>query len=334
MSRDFAAYAKSTYGWKPGHEKHLRITKTSLTSDFDFCPKQYEYKRIHRLPEPTTDAMTKGTNVHDAVEVYYDNVIPLVNQIHKCLVEDRRTEAMELALSALPEPEEPYELGEEDVLFNRISWDLDRLLIEGPDKYLPIINELELHVFRDETIEFNGETITVPVHYAGMIDRGYHTEENSVALMELKTGKWVQTKKGDDWEDSKFKLQSMRTEMAYYKDLLEMADHPYANVTHWGWVYPAGGLVEVEALNKYGYEQRSINRIFYEPCTGRTNTTYKRKLRRMKDALLTAYLTEDFPTKPSQGKCAWCSFKSICPSWDGSDDPEEYLRNYKTGEEE
>jgi len=48
----------------------------------------------------------------------------------------------------------------------------------------------------------------------------------------------------------------------------------------------------------------------------------------MKDALFTAYLTEDFPTKPSQGKCAWCSFKSICPSWDGSDDPKEYRDNY------
>ena len=66
--RDWEAYSKSTYDWKPGHEKRLRLTKSSLTSDFDFCPKQYEYKRIHKLPEPGTEAMTRGTNVHDAVE--------------------------------------------------------------------------------------------------------------------------------------------------------------------------------------------------------------------------------------------------------------------------
>ncbi len=40
--------------------------------------------------------------------------------------------------------------------------------------------------------------------------------------MELKTGKWVQTKnKNDVWEDSSFKMQSMRTEMAFYKRLLD-----------------------------------------------------------------------------------------------------------------
>ena len=63
---NFAAYAKSSYIM--GDKPYLRITKTSLTSDFDFCPKQYEYKRIHQLPEPKTDAMTKGINVHNAIE--------------------------------------------------------------------------------------------------------------------------------------------------------------------------------------------------------------------------------------------------------------------------
>ena len=38
---NFEEYRKSTYNWHPGHDKELRITKSSLTSDFDFCPKQY-----------------------------------------------------------------------------------------------------------------------------------------------------------------------------------------------------------------------------------------------------------------------------------------------------
>jgi len=127
------------------------------------------------------------------------------------------------------------------------------------------------------------------------------------------------------WEDQSFKVQSMRTEMAFYKHLLQMADHEYQNVTHWGWVYPSGEVEGLDAYNKFGYEQRSINRIFYEEATGRRWSDYQKKVNRLKDALITAYLTGDFPPKPSQGKCAWCDFKSICPSWEGSDDPKEYI---------
>ena len=155
MSRDWAAYAKSTYQWEPEHEKMLRITKTSLTSDFDFCPKQYEYKRVHRLPEPTTDAMTKGTNVHDAVEVFYDSAMPIVGELYKLMQRDKREEALALALSILPEKE--YTLGEEPIIETRIRWDLERLLSVGPDKYLPIMNELEVHAYVVEEFEFNGE---------------------------------------------------------------------------------------------------------------------------------------------------------------------------------
>lgn len=328
---DFAAYAKSVYDWKPGHEKRLRITKTSLTSDFDFCPKQYEYKRIHKLPEPKTDAMTKGINIHDAIEKYYVNVISSLDKLYSLMQDGKKSEALKLALEVCNVPNKSHELGEDAVIERRLSLDLDRLLLSGKDNYLPIMNEEEVHAFVDEEIEFNGETVTVPIHYAGSIDRGFRTEEGKVAIMELKTGKWMQTKKPmeDDWKDSSFKVQSMRTEMAYYRELLKMADHEYKDVSHWGWVYPAGGLVEVEPTNKYGNDQRSVDNLTYESCKGRNGTTYTKKINRMKEALIIAHLTENFPTKPSQGKCAWCSFKDICPSWDGSDNPQEYLDNYE-----
>ena len=325
---NFAAYAKSSYIM--GDKPYLRITKTSLTSDFDYCPKQYEYKRIHQLPEPKTDAMTKGINVHNAIEEYYINVIDKLDELISLMKHGRKEEAIELAMSVIGEPESPYILGEEEVIRNRLSMDLDRLLGAGKENYLPIMNEEEVHAFVEETIEFNGEELTIPVHYAGSIDRGFKTEEGRVAIMELKTGKWMQTKKPmqDEWNDSTYKVQSMRTEMAYYKFLLEAADHDYQDVSHWGWVYPAGKFVEVPTFNKYGNEQRSVDNITYETASGRRDTDYRKKIDRLKEALLIAYLTEEFPTKPSQGKCAWCSFKSICPSWDGSDDPQEYRDKY------
>ena len=324
--RDWSAYAKSTYQYELGGKKMLRMTKSSLTSDFDYCPKQYEYKRIHRLPQPSTDAMIKGTNVHDAIEQFYINLSTEVNKAYALLQEDKRDKARELFNKCLPVPDEPYKLGEEEPLRVRLEWDLDRLAGSGPKYFLPIINELEIHAYAEEHIEINGEEFTVPVHYAGSIDRAFRTEEGGVAIMELKTGKWVQTLKNDEWIDSSFKVQSMRTEMAFYKDLLELADHEYQNVTHWGWVYPSGGATVTERYNKWGYEQRGVNHIQYEPCTGRREKDYAKKIRRMKDALLTAYLTGHFPESPSAAKCAWCAYKPICPSWDGSDKPEEYLK--------
>ena len=325
--RNWEAYGKSTYDWSPGHEKMLRMTKTSLTSDFDFCPKQYQYKRIHRLPEPETDAMRKGTNVHDAIEQYYDRITPHIDELHTLLQRDKWDEAMTLALSVLDEKE--YTMGEQDIIDTRIVWDLQRLFAEGKDHYLPVINEEEVHVFTEEEFELNGETHVVPVHWAGSIDRGYLADDGGVALMELKTGKWVQTKKGDEWQDSTFKMRSMRTEMAFYRELLKKAEHRYQNVTHWGWVYPSGEVEGMDPLNKFGNEQRSVNRIVYEKCTGRRGTDYRKSVERLKNGLLTAYFTSEFPTKPSTGKCAYCSFKDICPAWEGSDDPEEYLKKYK-----
>ena len=333
--RNWEAYSKSTYDWKPGHEKRLRLTKSSLTSDFDFCPKQYEYKRIHRLPEPGTEAMTRGTNVHDAIEHYYDHVAPHLDELCTLMQRGKRDEALALAMSVLPE--EDYQLGETPIIETRLRWDLERLLSGGKEDYLPIINETEIHAYSDEEFTLNDETITIPIHWAGSIDRGFAEADGGVALMELKTGKWVQSRRDEDtpWEDQKFKVDGMRTEMAFYKHLLKVADHPMQNVTHWGWVFPGGEVAGLDSLNKYGYEQRSIDRIFYEPITAikeKQKQTVSRygdgRIKRLKEALFTAYLTEQWETKPSQGKCAWCNFKSICPSWEGSDNPQEYRDNY------
>ena len=232
-----------------------------------------------------------------------------------------------MALSVLPKEE--YVLGEDASIEQRIRWDLERLRAGGKENFLPVINELEVHAFVEEEFEFNGETFTIPIHFAGSIDRGYATEDGTYALMELKTGKWTQTKnRQDEWQDSKFKLGAMRQEMAFYKHLLEIANHPYQDVSHWGWVYPSGDTAVLEPLNKYGYEQRSINKITYEPATGRRWTTYRKRVDKLKKALITAYLSDNFPTDASSGKCAWCDFKPICPAWNGSDDPQEYRDSY------
>lgn len=301
MSRDWAAYAKSTYKWYQGHEKMLRVTKSSLTSDFSFCPKQYEYKRIDGRKSPQTDAMTRGTNVHDAMEHFYLHVKPVYKKAYEQIKKKDREGAMEALMACLPQPDEPYTLGEEPILRQRIEWELVRLEAD-PDRFLPIINELEVHAYQDVVFEFNGENITIPIHFAGSIDRGYETEEGKVALMELKTGKWKPTN---------FKIRGMRTEMAFYMDLLQKAEHPLKDVTHWGWFYPAG-----ERPGEHGTQ----NDVTYE----KVNRRYLTSLRKQLNNLLEAYFTNNFKPDPSPGKCAWCEFIAECPAW--QDDGDKYWK--------
>ena len=303
--KNFEPYKKSTYQWKPGHEKALRITKSSLTSDFDFCPKQYEFKRIDGRKTPQTDDMLRGTNVHDAMEVFFINVKPAVNKILGLAKDNKDEEAFELMLKCLPEPEEPYHLDEEPILQKRLEWEYARLIASDGVDYLPIMNEDELHAFFDHTVEVNGFVHTVPIHMAGAVDRGFRTEEGKVALMELKTGKW---RIGDI-----YKPRSMRYEMAFYADLMKKADHPLKDVTHWGWLFPGGGRLGDGHEDHWGYEKVSKR--------------YFTKVKKGFDALIEAYILNNFPPTPSEGKCAWCSFIEACPAWKEGGD--KYWRAFK-----
>ena len=292
MTRDWAAYSKSTYNWEPGHEKMLRVTKTSLTSDFSYCPKQYEYKRLQGRKQAETDDMTRGTNVHDAMEQFYIAVRPVYKKAYDLIMKHRKEEAMDILMACITVPEGGYNLDEEPIIKQRLEWEILRLGAD-PDRFLPVINELEVHAYKDVNFTFNGEDITIPIHFAGSIDRGFETEEGTIALMELKTGKW---------NGSQFKVRNMRTEMAYYMDLLQKADHPLKDVTHWGWFYPYGYREDVPG---------SENHVGYE----KVNRRYLTSLRTQLNRLVEAYLTKNFVPSPSTGKCGYCQFIGECPAW-------------------
>ena len=46
----------------------LKITKSSLGS-YDWCPKKYDFSYIQRLPQDQTEAMRKGTILHNHREI-------------------------------------------------------------------------------------------------------------------------------------------------------------------------------------------------------------------------------------------------------------------------
>lgn len=292
------AYKESTYQWEPGHEKRLRVTKSSL-GDFEFCPKQYEFKRVEGRSTPETEAMRRGTNVHDAMEMFYIKVRPRLAEIGHLAQSGKDEEALDLMLKCLPEPEEPYELGEEPILLTRMEWEYARLLAcDEIEDFLPVYNEADVHAFIEEKVELNGEVTHIPIHLGGKIDRAFRSEEGRLALMELKTGKW---------NGSSFKLKSMRKEMAFYAWALS-EDETLADddVSHWGWLYPAGDSGGEGCFKHWDYERFKKQYIGY----------VKRDLKR----LLEAYIMGEFTPKPSQGKCAWCHFMNECPAWqDGGD---------------
>ena len=293
MARDFTQYAKSTYAWQPGHEKSLRVSKSSMTSDFSFCPQQYYYVRVEGRRPPQNDDMTRGINVHDAMEKFFVNVRPSVSKILALAKQNKDEEAFSLMLKCLPEPDEPYALDEEPILQTRLEWEYSRLLATDGKNYLPIINEDEIHTFFNKNVVVNGEEYTVPIHMVGSIDRGFLTDEDTVALMELKTGKWKPTN---------FKIRGMRKEMAFYATLLKKADHPHKDVTHWGWLFPGGDRLGEEGTFKH-WDYEKINKRYFS-----SNETAL-------ESLIEAHIINHFPPDPSQGKCAHCSFMDECPAW-------------------
>ena len=64
------------YEWYPEkyddpNEPILKLTKSSFGS-FQWCPKKYEFSYPLRLPQATTEAMIKGTVVHNSREDFFN----------------------------------------------------------------------------------------------------------------------------------------------------------------------------------------------------------------------------------------------------------------------
>ena len=82
-----------TYQWKPENfdkpdEPILKITKSSLGS-FDWCAKKYQYAYIERRPQDQSEAMRKGTVMHNAREDFFNdfNISKAENLSHNELLE-------------------------------------------------------------------------------------------------------------------------------------------------------------------------------------------------------------------------------------------------------
>jgi len=59
---------------KPSDYKLDKFSYTQIQT-YDRCPKQYEYRHLLRIPEPESAALSFGSSVHKALELFYKEII-------------------------------------------------------------------------------------------------------------------------------------------------------------------------------------------------------------------------------------------------------------------
>tara|TARA_Y100000592_G_C5413942_1_gene289606 strand:+ start:91 stop:1008 length:918 start_codon:yes stop_codon:yes gene_type:complete len=275
-----------TYQWNPENAEDpskpiLKITKSSLGSH-DWCPKKYDFSYIQRLPQDQTEAMLKGTVVHNAREDFFNDF-----DIAKAETMNN-TELLDYCQSLFPIDDYL------DIYLTIASTEAERFIEakeeDKLDEYLPIVNEglfdAEIIFRANQSKKFTLQR-DYKIHLQGIIDRVFR-EGNSLIPLELKTGPWKD-----------YKTTSMRKEMAFYQLMIESAPEEVLikngltkdmKVTHWGWYYPVSNYMYVEEAKK-----RSMTSVVDGIAK-----------------LLHAYEQGIFAPKFYFKTCSHCSFFGIC----------------------
>ena len=286
-----------TYDWKPENyddpsQPILKITKSSLGT-MKWCPKKYQFNYIERRPQDQTEAMRKGTVLHNHREDFFNTF-----DVKKAETMNN-SEILEYCTGLMP-VDDYY-----DISLTVASFEAQRFIeAKAEDKtheYLPIVNEgkfdAEITIPRgpykgDASLNYQEFTLQrdYKIHIQGIIDRIFIEGEGLIPF-EFKTG---------GWKDNK--ASEMRQEMAFYQLLLEnsppevLAKYGLTKdmkVTHWGWYYPAANYVFVEEK-----KTRSMTSVMFRIAK-----------------LIYSYEQKEFKEKFYAPMCSqWCSYFGICPA--------------------
>ncbi len=286
--RDFT-YKWNAEGYTDPSKPILKISKSSLGS-FNWCPQKYVYNYIQRLPQDQTEAMRKGTVLHNYREDFFNDF-----DVKKAETMNN-SEIIDYATGLMP-VDEYY-----DISLTVAAFEAQRFIeakSEGKiDEYLPIVNEgifdcevtIPIGPYKGGAWNNNEEwQLSRPytVRLQGIIDRIF-IEDGKLIPFEYKTG---------GWKD--YKRTSMRQEMAFYQLMIENCDEEVLakhglnrdmEVSHWGWYYPAANHITVEPVKK-----RSMSSVM-------TNIA----------KLIYSYEREQFDAKFYYKTCSFCSYFGIC----------------------
>jgi hypothetical protein len=270
-----------TYQWNPDDKASpkLKITKSSLGT-YGFCRASYVMSYdpfgVGKNKGPATEAMIRGTEVHNAQEDFWKmvNVEEAMNHI------DDPSALVKSFRALYPETDDEVS----SALYRSMaSWSAERFIEcvkEGlTEFFIPAGNEIRLNA----TINLNG----LDIHLQGIVDRLFIHEGQYIPL-ELKTGVW---------KDSK--ATHMRKEMAFYKilydnssdeDKIAVGLDPSLEIANWGWYFPAS------------------NYIYIEPVKARTEVSVLKAMQKLVDS----YILTDFPFDDFYKKCRACGLFSVC----------------------
>ena len=221
--------ATSTYAWTVDSDKRIRISKSTLDTYSNWCAQQMWLDKVIPSGEKIEDYLIIGSNVHDRTEHFYNNGWDNTDIIDEAIAEAKQgnyKKARAKLRSLFPDAEGDYIVREQQYQDWMVDNDVQRLKhCEDHTDFLPVGNELDL----DAIIEVDVDGTTYEVHLRGIIDRIFKADDDGVALMELKTGKWHNAN-----------TSKMKGEMSYYAYLLEEsgAAEEIGSVTHYGWRYP------------------------------------------------------------------------------------------------
>jgi len=251
----------------------LKVTKSSLNT-FEYCRKQYQYSYIERRKQETSEAMLKGTIVHNSYEDFYNAF-----DVKKAENMDYN-DIYNYCMSLFP-IDDYYDLYQTMAAFETERFVQSRKG-ETLTEYLPSGNEIacnaRLVIPKNAHPDFSLKR-DYTVHLQGIIDRIFKEGDGYIPV-ELKTG---------GWKDRK--ATGMRNEMAFYKVLMDNdPDCDMAPITHWAWYFPAANHFQVEKV-----KARNVNSI-------------PKRIAK----LLYAYEQGAFPTSYYPAKCQYCSFIGIC----------------------
>ena len=286
---------KSSYQWHPGMKEDiiLRVSKSSLGA-FKFCSQQYFIKYPLRVREPSNDDMTRGSNVHDAVEDFYNSVSVGYAASMKSYGFDNVVKYFNEFIPTENPQRGLFTLGEDEHLRRYMHVEAQRFMdCEDPQYFLPIVNEVTL----DAVVEIEG----VLVHLTGIVDRMFADESGRCHIHELKTGMW---------KNKPVKWNSMREEMAYYVYLLDEAEHDTLgnlSAEYWGWDHTGGDSLfrgrEPVTTKPIENMMDSLKRLV------RTHKMYKGDNNGKHFPLIDKYMIKSV-CEP------WCRIKGFCPRYD------------------
>ena len=283
-----------TYNWMPENyddpsKPILKISKSSLGS-FNWCPKKYEFNYIEKLPQDQTEAMIKGTVLHNHRENFFNDF-----DVKKAETLNNQ-ELIEYCTGLMP-VDDYFDISLSVAAFEAQRF-AEAKTEEKTHEYLPIANEglfdCEITIPAgpykggawngNEEFSLNRDYV---VHLQGIIDRVF-VEDGNLIPFEYKTGPWKD-----------YKRTSMRQEMAFYQLMIENCSEEVLAklgidkdmaVSHWGWYYPVS------------------NYVYVEPVKPRSMTSVKNNIAK----LLYAYEQKEFPTKFYYKTCSHCSYFGIC----------------------